>query len=122
MGRVRDYRMLTGLPTAPTHDGTPNKIGMFTNASGILLTINETGTIFTAGQQWTGNLNMMTGTLSVATGVGFFRGNAAVSVTGNVYGSTGTGPMTTVLGSPSAWLPVIGVSGENYVIPAYTYS
>lgn len=136
MARTRDWRLVTGITSAPVADGTPNKIQVFANQSGILLSQNQLGTVTTIGQMWTGSLSMLPVASAspgggaggpgagqgIATGNMFFNTNLLNNVTGIVYGGTGTRSVPTFLGVPTTFLSVIGPSGEQFAVPAYTWT
>ena len=69
-------------------------VGLFANASGSLITKNAAGV-----QTWVGG--QVTGTIASTTGV----------VTGSLLG-----------GSVAGWIPIVGVNGAKWVIPAYVYN
>ena len=90
MAKQRDFRINTGAMTPPPADGTPNKINVYADQSGILLSMNQLGTVYTIGQSWTGHGRMMANPMTGALGTGL-----------------------------SQWLPIIGASGILLMIPAY---
>jgi hypothetical protein len=90
MAKQRDFRIQTTIPAAPVADGSPNKVALYADPSGIILNINQVGTVSTVGQSWTGH--------------------------GRMFGSPVTGALGTGL---AQWLPVYGASGILLLIPAY---
>ncbi len=97
MARVRDYRGLTGIPTVAAQDGGLARYQLYTQASGIHLAMNTTGTVFTIGLQVTGTASMMTNTPT---------------------GRQGAGTMTL----PNDWIQCYGPSGQFFLIPVYLAS
>ena len=91
MAQSKDLRVRTTVPSTPT----VGVVTQYVDASGILSQVNENGTIYPVGQQWSGNLfgSQITPVVSVG-------------VSGTLTGA-------------SYFLPVIGPSGQRLAIPAW---
>jgi hypothetical protein len=88
MAQSRDLRVRTTLPSTPS----VGVITQYADPSGLMYHINENGTLYAVGQQWSGSVN------------------AQIPLT---IGGTLTGA--------SYFLPVIGPSGQRLAIPAWKY-
>lgn len=106
MAKAKDFRP----QTSPVDTPASPVVTYWADVSGRLVFKNSGGETKLAG-------NWATGTLAshqIATGgigtvqTGFLFGQAGVNQTG--------------LGSPNAWLPVIGPNQQRYAIPLYTQS
>ena len=93
MAQTKDLRVRTSIPSTPT----VGVVTQYADASGLMYHINENGTLYAVGQQWSGNLN----------------GSQIAPVL-----SVGIGG---VLTGASYALPVIGPSGQRLFIPAWKY-
>ena len=99
MAQTRDFRVRTTVPATPT----AGVVAQYTDASGILLQVNENGTIYPVGQQWSGSINLMGGAAAVlAYGTG--ASPALAATTGTLTGAV-------------AWLPIVGPSGQKFAFP-----
>ena len=87
--KIADFRVQTTVPSTPS----VGVVGTYANPSGILTIVNENGTTYTVGQQWSG-----TSTLSSIVGTAWATG----VLTGAAY-----------------FLPVVGPSGILLGIPAW---
>ena len=91
MAKSKDLRVQT------TVVGTPavGVVSVYADTSGVLSLVNENGTIYPVGQQWSGNVVGAQFSPVVSMGV-------SGALTGAVY-----------------FLPIIGPSGQNLMIPAW---
>ena len=91
MAQSKDLRVRTTVPNTPS----AGVVTQYVDASGILSQVNENGTVYPVGQQWSGNLNgaQIAPVLSVG-------------ISGTLTGA-------------SYFLPVIGPSGQRLAIPAW---
>lgn len=91
MAKTKDLRVQTTVPSTPS----VGVVSQYADPSGLLYQVNENGTIYPVGQQWSGNVigSQMAGVLS---------NGITGSLTGAVY-----------------FLPIIGPSGQRLAIPAW---
>jgi hypothetical protein len=101
--KIADFRIQTTAPDAPS----AGVVGLYANASGILLTQNSAGTVTQVGTQFTGV------TTSAAQ-----TGGIAKLATGVVFGGKGSA-IATGLANPTVWIPYT-FNGLPYYIPAYS--
>lgn len=97
----------------------PSTTGWFSyyvNASGQLLCQANNGDVFSPSSSYA-----LTGAReAVTTGNVIF--NDVTTVTGHVYGGTGTYLYPTLLGEPNFWVSALGPQGQLLAVPAYTRS
>ena len=111
--KTADFRKQTTTPTAPSSSAVTT---IYANASGALVAENSAGATWQAGYRASDNLGFGTaGTVTTAATA------TNGPITGLFYGVTGVGATGYVLGSPTAWLPIIGPSGQKWAIPTYVY-
>ncbi len=91
--KIGDFRIQTTQPDSPS----AGVIGVYSDPSGALVSLNSAGTRYTVGQLWTGSAANMGFAVSQALSLG---------ITGSLTGA-------------AIFLPVIGPSGVRYAFPVW---
>ena len=95
MAKTKDLRVQTVVPATPA----AGVVSQYVDASGICVQVNEGGTVYSVGQQWSGSLAGIGGSVAAVISVG---------ITGTLTGA-------------AIFLPVTGPSGLKLAIPAWKY-
>jgi hypothetical protein len=102
--KIADFRIQTTPPDAPSSSSV---IGVYANASGVLVSHTSAGVINQVGAVFTGSSSAIANT-----------GGAARLFTGVTFGGNGSATATG-LANPAIWLGV-QINGSQYYLPAYS--